>query len=166
MLRTYTIIILSILSILFLDRLNNKLKEEKTTNKIVDEEKQNQPIEKEIIKSNSIFAKDYKEALELSAKNNKNIFIFFEADWCSWCKKMKSEVLDSKEISSELESKYIILYVDVDNNKILSTKYKVKSIPEFLILSKDEDVLIRNSGYLNSEQFLSIINSKHKTILK
>jgi thiol:disulfide interchange protein len=39
----------------------------------------------------------YREALKVSERYNAPLFIFFEADWCSYCRKLETELLHKAE---------------------------------------------------------------------
>ncbi|COE59681.1 thioredoxin 1 [Streptococcus pneumoniae] len=59
----------------------------------------------------------------------------FWATWCPPCQ-MQSPVLE--ELSDELEGKVIIGKVDVDEEKALTAKYQIQSIPTLLIFKDGE----------------------------
>ena len=54
----------------------------------------------------------YEEALQIAQKQNKQVFLFFHASWCSWCEKMKDETLSDVEVKTAL-SKYVVYHVNI-----------------------------------------------------
>jgi thioredoxin-related protein len=53
--------------------------------------------------------------------------------------------------------KYVILTVDVDQNRELVRKYGVWTMPTFTIIDSDGSVLKTTSGFQTSEQFMEWI---------
>ena len=84
------------------------------------------------------------------------VLVDFSADWCGPCK-MLAPIL--KQVKVELNDKIKIIKIDVDKNQVLSTKFQVRGVPT-MILFKNGKPLWRQSGVLQKEQILSIIN-KH-----
>lgn len=107
----------------------------------------------------SLPPKTYKEALELSKKTNKPMFLFFHADWCKWCKKMESETLSDAKVKEALSS-YIVFYVDADNEKDVAEKYNVGGLPSYYVADGSEAVKKEGSGFKNVNQFLSWLGAE------
>lgn len=68
----------------------------------------------------------YKRALRLQKKYNAPIFLYFQADWCSYCRKLEGQLLNTAE-----------------GAKAISTAIKVKVSPED---SKQDDDFFRSMG--------------------
>lgn len=102
----------------------------------------------------------YEDSLILAKKENKNIFIFFTGDYCGWCYKQK-EVLMDQEVIKSLKD-HIICFVDLSERKDLAAKYKVKSIPTYFIIDKDENVIKKHTGYKSSGDFMSWLGKSKK----
>lgn len=63
-------------------------------------------------------------------KSNDIIVVDFWAPWCGPCK-MLGPIID--EISQELKSKAKFVKINVDENPIVSDKYRIASIPTVLV---------------------------------
>jgi thiol-disulfide isomerase/thioredoxin len=83
-------------------------------------------------------ASSYDEAVKIAKKDKKKIFLYFGASWCVPCQAMK-KMFKEKEVKEKLD-KFVVLIVDVDENPNLKKKYKVKSIPDYRILTSDLEV--------------------------
>ncbi len=83
------------------------------------------------------------------------VLVDFFADWCGPCKVL-APIL--KEVKDELGDNIKILKIDVDKNQPLSTKYQVRGVPT-MILFKDGKQLWRQSGVLQKNDIISVINS-------
>ncbi len=90
-----------------------------------------------------------REAMQMAAKENMNVFIIFHASWCGWCHKMDSAIND-KSCKDFFYKNYVIRHLVVDESKdkkdlenrgadALRTKYHGddEGIPFWLIFDKD-----------------------------
>jgi len=94
----------------------------------------------------------YEEAIALSKETNKEVFVYFVAEWCSYCKKME-DVFKDERVSRKLDN-YICVKINVDKNKDLAKKHVVKGIPDYMVIDKEEKTLKRHFGYKSKEEFL------------
>jgi thioredoxin 1 len=83
------------------------------------------------------------------------VLVDFFADWCGPCK-MLVPIL--KEVKDELGDTIKIVKIDVDKNQPLASKYQVRGVPT-MILFKDGKQLWRQSGVLQKNDLLGVINS-------
>ncbi|WP_074407068.1 thioredoxin [Aquimarina megaterium] len=83
------------------------------------------------------------------------VLVDFFADWCGPCK-MLAPIL--KEVKDELGDTIKIVKIDVDKNQPLASKYQVRGVPT-MILFKDGKQLWRQSGVLQKNDLLGVINS-------
>ncbi|WP_461303639.1 thioredoxin [Aureisphaera sp.] len=84
------------------------------------------------------------------------VLIDFHATWCGPCKVL-APIL--KEVKDEMGESLRVLKIDVDKNANLSEKYQVRGVPT-LILFQHGKQLWRQSGVLQRDELISIINSK------
>jgi thioredoxin 1 len=83
------------------------------------------------------------------------ILVDFSADWCGPCK-MLAPIL--KQVKDELGDAIKIIKIDVDKNQPLAANYQVRGVPT-MILFKQGKQLWRQSGVLQKQEIISIINS-------
>ena len=83
------------------------------------------------------------------------ILVDFSADWCGPCK-MLAPIL--KQVKDELGDAIKIIKIDVDKNQPLAAKYQVRGVPT-MILFKQGKQLWRQSGVLQKQEIISIINA-------
>jgi len=84
------------------------------------------------------------------------VLVDFYATWCGPC---KSQLPIIKEVSKELAGKIKIIKIDIDKNKALAHKYKVRSVPT-LALFRYGKVLWMDAGMKTKNQILRIIKEK------
>jgi len=97
-------------------------------------------------------ATSYEDALKLSNETGKPIFLYFSADWCPACKRMK-QTLSKEEVQKALEN-YISWHVDTKSERDLVEQYNVTGIPAYFIVDGSEKVLRDGKGYQSAERFL------------
>jgi protein disulfide-isomerase len=89
---------------------------------------------------------DYAAALEQAKAQNKHVFLFFTgSDWCSWCKKLRAEVLTKPEFAAYASANLILVELDfpqrkklpaslVAQNEKLMEQYKIEGFPTAIVL--------------------------------
>jgi|TARA_R110000823_G_scaffold234480_7_gene360704 thioredoxin 1 len=86
--------------------------------------------------------------------SDKPTLVDFWAPWCGPCKMMTPIIEETK---SELGDKANVLKVNVDNNKEVSVKYNVRSIPT-VILFKNGNPVWRQSGVVQKNVLINEVN--------
>lgn len=110
-----------------------------------------------IVKIGPGMAENYEDAIDLSNDTDNNVFIYFGADWCKYCIMMKDNTFENKEVKEYLLKNFIVLHVDVDVDKNIKEKYKVKELPLLVVIDKNEKIIKRISGYKSPDKFLKWI---------
>lgn len=82
------------------------------------------------------------------------VLVDFFADWCGPCK-MLSPIL--KQVKDQMGNQVKIVKIDVDKNQPLATVYQVRGVPT-MILFKNGKQLWRQSGVLQKDEIISVIN--------
>lgn len=99
-----------------------------------------------------IIASNYADAIAESGKYGMPIFVYFEADWCDWCKKMKSEALSDSKVK-EIMKNYVVVYVNTDQNRDLAKKFEVRVVPSYAITNCEEAKLKSGEGFKEAGEF-------------
>jgi thiol:disulfide interchange protein len=95
----------------------------------------------------------YKDALDLSKQTGKPVFLYFSADWCSACKKMK-QTLSNEKVQKALEG-FVSWHVDTKAERDLVRQYNITGIPAYFIVDGSEKVLKDAKGYRSVDSFLN-----------
>ena len=85
--------------------------------------------------------------------DNKPVLIDFYADWCQPCK-MVAPIL--KQVKDDLGDKVKIIKINVDKNRIIASKYGIRSIPT-LMLFKNGQIKFSQAGVIPAEQIKNIV---------
>jgi len=99
----------------------------------------------------------YNEALDIAQQYDKELFFIFTASWCGPCKKMKAEVWPDERVQGLLKE-YVVYVVDVDRERAVADRMRVKTIPAygiFEVLSGKVKPLRIASGGRNVEEFVT-----------
>lgn len=83
------------------------------------------------------------------------VVLDFWAPWCGPCNAMTPRI---EALAKELEGKFVVAKVNVDENPELSKKYKISSIPSFLFFKSGEEVE-RLSGVQTGEKIKEVLES-------
>lgn len=84
----------------------------------------------------------------INNNNDKVILLYFGASWCGPCKQLKLKLSEENTIQEMPLLK--VFYIDIDNNEIISSTYKIKVLPTqiFVKLSNNTvKVVARVEGY-------------------
>jgi putative thioredoxin len=102
-------------------------------------------------------AQTYADAVKLSGEQGRPVLVMFTADWCSWCQKMKNNVLPDPTVAAMMKN-YIYVAVNTDQNAELTKKYGISGIPAFLITNGKEDKLKFIASYMEPNAFVTWLN--------
>lgn len=95
------------------------------------------------------------EAAKAKAKaENKAVLVDFTgSDWCGWCVRLRSTILDTPAFQQYAADKFVLMEVDIPQNvakigaelhatnRAIAAKYNISSFPSMLVLSPQGDVL-------------------------
>jgi len=85
---------------------------------------------------------------------DKPVLVDFYATWCGPCKVMHPII---EELGKDVNGKGRVLMIDIDRNEVLAAKYRIQSVPTFMIFKKGE-VVWRVSGITDKQVLLNEIN--------
>ena len=91
--------------------------------------------------------------------DKKPVLVDFYATWCGPC---KSQLPIIKDVSKALAGRVKIIKIDIDKNKRIAHKYKVRSVPT-LALFEQGRLVWQEAGLKSKTQILKVINSKIKS---
>lgn len=94
--------------------------------------------------------------------NKKPILLSLEANWCHWCHVMKEKNYNNPAIANLINSNFIPVAVDQDNNPYLSNLYKDYGWPATIIFSPDGEEIAKLTGFVETEEFKTILEKVTK----
>lgn len=111
-------------------------------------------------------------ALKRAEAEKKAVLVDFTgSDWCTWCIKLRKDVLDTRDFTDYAQDKLVLLEVDLPKdaarvggaekakvNHELSKRFRVDCFPTLMVLSDDAVPLKRITGYRTTGALKTIIN--------
>lgn len=82
------------------------------------------------------------------------VLIEFSAKWCVPCQ-LEAPIVEAA--SREWEGKVKFIMVDIDEDRMLATKFGISTIPTIVILKPKSEQGIAHTGFLNQAQLHSFI---------
>jgi len=83
----------------------------------------------------------------------KPVLVDFYAEWCGPCKIMKPRLLD---VAERMGEKAKVVEIDVDREKELAERYRIQSVPTFIIFKNGEQ-LWRQSGAISTIALIQLL---------
>jgi len=105
----------------------------------------------------------YAQGMDLAKNQNKHVFLYFHADWCTYCKKLKTTTFQDAAVLKYLKENFVSIAVDTDKNQELAKQWKVKGLPTLWFLKPDNSKINNIPGYVDAEQLLQILKYIHTT---
>lgn len=81
-----------------------------------------------------VYIDNIKIAQEYAEQNEKTLLLIFTADWCRYCKPLHDAIESNRELVND---KYVVCYINFDENKDLVRKYRVGAIPATIIVGEN-----------------------------
>lgn len=99
------------------------------------------------------WAKSFEAALSESKRANKLTMVFFHADWCTYCQKMKSTTMKSPSVAKALDAVVpVSLNIESDGKK-LKEKFDLRMFPAFVFVEPSGEIFGQMGGYMGATLF-------------
>jgi len=120
--------------------------------------------------SDSLNWNDFNSAVNAADNSGKTLFLFFEAEWCGFCKQMRSEIfpLDSVRdkvgegfipVAIDIESDEKIVYQDKEmSQKSFSHQMRIDATPTIMFMDNDGEVIGRYRGFADENEFTLLLD--------
>jgi len=79
------------------------------------------------------------------------VLVDFHAEWCQPCK-VQAPII--QEVAAALKNKLRVIKIDVDANRLVSTRYHISAVPTLALFKKGE-IVWRESGLLSKNQLIA-----------
>ena len=100
------------------------------------------------------FRGDLEDAVKAAAEKNTLVFVEFNTDWCSWCRRLEAETLSDRDVRKEL-SKLVSIQLNAETNGAAAAReFGVESYPTMIFLDPSGEEVERIVGYLPPEKFV------------
>ncbi len=97
------------------------------------------------------------EGLARAETEDKPIFLYFHASWCTYCVKLKKTTFKDKKVQQVLAQNFVSISIDTDKNRDLATQWRVTGLPTLWFLKPDGSKIERIPGYVDPGQMVKIL---------
>jgi len=102
-------------------------------------------------------------AYEAAQADHSLVLLVFGAEWCGPCKMLQKDTLDASAFldhAGALE----LTHVDIDANAKLAADFKVEAVPTLVLLTSDQKIVERRTGYLTAEELLKWLEEGRRRV--
>jgi protein disulfide-isomerase len=110
--------------------------------------------------SNTItWESNIESAKKLANNSDKNIMIFYTAEWCSPCRIMKRQVFADNEVKKAIDAKVVPVEININdpNNEQLVKQYNIGATPTTIFINPQGKVIDYAVGKIEKTKFLEMI---------
>lgn len=109
------------------------------------------------------------EAQKLAAENDKKVLVYAEAEWCPYCKRMKSEVFPQQEVHEATEEYFYPVLVDIESEDKLTFRgeemtesefsrgMRVSGTPTFIFIDSDGEIIAGQPGFIPADMYTRML---------
>lgn len=101
--------------------------------------------------------KPFDQGLILAKDQNKPVFLYFYADWCTFCTKLEKTTYKDKDVLAYLTQNFISIKVDTEKDRQLAADWRVTGLPTLWFLDSEGEKLNAIPGYIDEKNFLLIL---------
>ena len=98
---------------------------------------------------------DLDHALSLAKSKKKPILVVFQQEDCEWCELLVDKVLSNPEVQKELNKRFIVTFVDMNQNYKIADEYKILGTPTEVFLDYEGNEIDRIQGYEREDKFMT-----------
>lgn len=121
--------------------------------------------------------KDAADALALAKETKRQVLIEIGGNWCSWCEKMDTFLINNPDVYGALHNQYVLLKINVsdtnENDAFMKSLPPVLGYPHMyvstaqgkMLLSKDTAELLVDNNYSRVQWLTFLDNWSAKTTL-
>ena len=100
----------------------------------------------------------YKGGTDLARRQNKNMVIYFHADWCTYCGQMERETFGDAAVIEMLNNRAIAIKVDVDVEKRIARQFGVRGLPATFLLLNNGEQIGPLPGFIPPRAYLAMLS--------
>lgn len=102
-----------------------------------------------------VWQPSYEAALQTARRDNKPLMLDFYTDWCIACK-AQDETFRAPDVARET-AKFVAVRVNAERRLDLAQRFQVHEYPTLLWLSPNGEILDRESGAMDADDFAAYL---------
>jgi len=127
-------------------------------------------LDRATAQSGSLSWNDFNSAVNAADNNGKTLFLFFEAEWCGFCKQMRSEIFPLDSVQDKVGEGFVPVAIDIESdekivyqNKEMSQKsfshqMRIDATPTIMFMSREGEVIGRYRGFADENEFTLLLD--------
>ena len=100
---------------------------------------------------------DFRRAADVARRSGRPMLVSVTAQWCGYCTKMKQETFRDNSIVRDIDSTFVAISLDADQNQQLVQEMGVQSLPATLVISPDMRIVDREQGFRSARQLSDVL---------
>ena len=110
------------------------------------------------------FKGNLEQATQEARKNDTLVFVEFNTEWCSWCRRLESETLTDRDVRREL-GEMIALQLDAEKEGAeAAQRFGVESYPTMIFLDPTGEEVDRILAKIHSQGESSLTRKERRTL--
>lgn len=126
-------------------------------------------VDRGMAQSGSLNWTNFNSAMTSADQNDKIMFLFFEAEWCGFCKQMRREVFPQNLVQEEVEEGFLPVAIDIESdekiiyqNKEMSQKsfshqMRIDATPTIMFMSGEGEIIGRYRGFADDKELMLLL---------
>lgn len=104
----------------------------------------------------------YEEAQKKQSEgSSRKFFLYFYADWCSYCRKLEGETFKDTSVISYINDNYTPVLINMDRQRDVAAQYNVTGVPDLRFISSKGENIARWAGYIKASKLLPLLKYIH-----
>lgn len=100
----------------------------------------------------------YESGLARSKFEKKKVFLYFHAEWCTYCAEMDRTTFKDPAVIATLNRNFIPVRVDSERETAAAALFRVKGLPDLWFLAESGEVIGHRPGFIPADQLMKILN--------
>jgi len=100
----------------------------------------------------------YDAGMSRSKFEKKKVFLYFYAEWCTYCRDMDLKTFKDPAVIGALNRDFIPIRVDSDREQAAATLFRVKGLPDTWFLAESGSVIGHRPGFIPADQLMKIFD--------
>lgn len=99
----------------------------------------------------------YESGLARGKFEKKKVFLYFHAEWCTYCLEMDRTTFKDPAVVAALNRNFIPIRVDSERETAAAALFRVKGLPDLWFLAESGEVIGHRPGFLPPDQLMKIL---------
>ncbi|MDW8324160.1 MAG: thioredoxin family protein [Burkholderiales bacterium] len=100
---------------------------------------------------------DLQQGLAQARRLERPLFVYFHAQWCTWCRSYQSDTLEQPAVAGLINQRYVPVLVHADRRRDLFQRYGGRGLPFTVVLERSGALRLRFTGQLAPDTLLDVL---------